>query len=103
MCLHHTLQGRAQGRPLSVDLPRNEGVMGSPGVCRGLLQRELLAFAEEENDLPCEIEHLACGSGLKRIYRFLCHKDGISAQDYVRPLAPARTMVCAGRAVGLNV
>lgn len=43
---------------------------------RGSLQWELLQFAEEENDLPCELEHVACGSGLKRIYRFLCAKNG---------------------------
>lgn len=48
------------------------------------MQKELLDFAEEENDLPCEIEHVACGSGLKRIYRFLCSKKGFAPEQYVR-------------------
>jgi Glucokinase len=53
---------------------------------RGKLQRELLEFAEEELQMPCEIEHLACGTGIQRIYRFLCKKRGIEAKPgYVRP------------------
>lgn len=64
---------------------------------RGALQRELLAFVEEdlpEADpalqigFPCEVEHVACGVGLARIHRFLCHKQGIPHGDLVR--APVR-------------
>ena len=47
---------------------------------RGKLQRELLEFAEEELQMPCEIEHVACGAGIQRIYRFLCQKRGIEAK-----------------------
>lgn len=38
---------------------------------RGWKQRALAAFAEEELDQHCEVEHVACGSGLERIVRFL--------------------------------
>jgi Glucokinase len=51
---------------------------------RGELQRELLAFAEEELEMPCEVEHVACGAGLKRIYRFLCDKEGQAPEHLVR-------------------
>jgi glucokinase len=44
---------------------------------RGQVQRDLLAFAEKELEMPCEIEHVACGTGLKRIHRFLSQKHGI--------------------------
>eukprot|EP00892_Ulva_mutabilis_P009391 jgi/Ulvmu1/6824/UM031_0028.1 len=57
---------------------------------RGSLQRELLSFIEEELaeadaslaiGFPCEVEHVACGSGLARIHRFLCHKNGAAHGD----------------------
>jgi glucokinase len=51
---------------------------------RGELQRELLAFAEEELEMPCEVEHVACGVGLQRIYRFLCIKRGVGTASLVR-------------------
>ena len=52
---------------------------------RGEKQRELLAFAEAELEpLPCEVEHVACGSGLRRIHRFVCHKAGQSHRNLVR-------------------
>lgn len=38
---------------------------------RGWKQRALAAFAEDELDQHCEVEHVACGSGLERIVRFL--------------------------------
>lgn len=37
---------------------------------RGWKQRALQVFAEKELG-SCEVEHVACGSGLERIYRFL--------------------------------
>jgi Glucokinase len=51
---------------------------------RGALQQELLRFAEAELEMPCEVEHVACGTGLKRIHRFLTHKHGEAAQELVR-------------------
>lgn len=61
---------------------------------RGKLQRELLEFAEEELQMPCEIEHVACGTGIQRIYRFLCKKRGIEVQPgFVR--LPSATLPCA--------
>eukprot|EP00892_Ulva_mutabilis_P009390 jgi/Ulvmu1/6823/UM031_0027.1 len=48
---------------------------------RGELQQELLRFAEEELELPCEVEHVACGIGITRIYRFLCDKRGVAPQS----------------------
>jgi len=38
---------------------------------RGWKQRALQAFAEAELGQHCEVEHVACGSGLERIHRFL--------------------------------
>ena len=38
---------------------------------RGWKQRALQDFAEQELGQHCEVEHVACGSGLQRIYRFL--------------------------------
>ena len=38
---------------------------------RGWKQRALQAFCEEELGQHCEVEHVACGSGLERIHRFL--------------------------------
>ena len=56
-------------------------------ACRGALQRELLEFAltvEEMTSL--EVEHVACGNGLLKIYRFLCHKNGVHPELNVRSL-----------------
>mmetsp|Transcript_10510 Transcript_10510/g.31649 ORF Transcript_10510/g.31649 Transcript_10510/m.31649 type:complete len:433 (+) Transcript_10510:255-1553(+) len=38
---------------------------------RGWKQRALASFAEAELNQHCEVEHVACGSGLERIVRFL--------------------------------
>jgi glucokinase len=51
---------------------------------RGPLQRELLEFAEAELEMPCEVEHLACGTGLQRIYRFVSKKAGTPPKNLVR-------------------
>ena len=57
---------------------------------RGPEQRALLEFAEEELEMPCEVEHVACGTGLKRIYRFMCHRAGAPVNDaWVRSSPPS--------------
>ena len=38
---------------------------------RGWKQRALQEYTEQELGQHCEVEHVACGSGLERIYRFL--------------------------------
>ena len=54
---------------------------------RGETQRKLLEFAEEELEMPCEVEHVACGTGVKRIYRFVCKEAGVAPNDeWVCPL-----------------
>lgn len=68
---------------------------------RGELQQELLRFAEEELELPCEVEHVACGIGLTRIYRFLCHKRGIQPQSLVPPPPSAGDCMSLGLKVEL--
>ena len=69
------------------------------------MQRDLLEFAEEELEMPCEVEHVACGTGLKRIHRFLCHKHGELDGNLVRSSCscPAPTLcmlVFASNAAG---
>ena len=51
---------------------------------RGALQRELLQFSERELEMPVELEHVACGTGLKRIHRFLSTKAGVPLENPVR-------------------
>lgn len=66
---------------------------------RGALQRELLAFVEEQLadvdpalaiGFPCEVEHVACGDGIARIHRFLSHKNGVPHNNLVRSAEPPR-------------
>lgn len=63
------------GRAQSVSAPWRR-VVPSEGshatfAPRGWKQRALQDFAEQELGQHCEVEHVACGSGLERIYRFL--------------------------------
>lgn len=74
---------------------------------RGALQRELLTFVEEELaevdpelaiGFPCEVEHVACGDGLARIHRFLCHKAGAPHASLVRTTSPLASCEAACQA-----
>jgi glucokinase len=71
--------------------PRSSGLAVAWAVQskRPVCLQELLRFAEEELEMPCEVEHVACGTGLKRIYRFLAHKHGEAAKNYVRSVTRA--------------
>eukprot|EP00899_Mesostigma_viride_P003336 jgi/Mesvir1/13002/Mv06006-RA.1 len=51
---------------------------------RGDLQRELQAYVEHEMG-NCELEYLACGSGLQRIYRFFRDRAGKGGPDLAAP------------------
>lgn len=55
---------------------------------RGWKQRALQEFAEQELGQHCEVEHVACGSGLERIYRFL-NSDVVDVQSKVQHVRSA--------------
>lgn len=45
--------------------------------------------------MPCEIEHVACGPGIQRIYRFLCEKRGATPKPgYVRSIFCPSYVLC---------
>ena len=61
---------------------------------RGWKQRALQDFAEQELGQHCEVEHVACGSGLQRIYRFLDSEIGdASAPPRVQHVRCARRCI----------
>ena len=53
---------------------------------RLMLQYNVQAYVERELG-NCEVEHVACGSGLERIYRFLQ-----SDEDSNRPIVDLETL-----------
>lgn len=76
---------------------------------RGWKQRALASFAEQELGQHCEIEHVACGSGLQRICRFL-QSDPVEGHldrpDYGTPSAISKAAQdgsddCASEAVDI--